>query len=70
MGARVQVNAWDGTVAFTTRKAVPLADVSEKLAFRVTPIVPYLREYDEASKNEVSSAGTAEGTSPSGPSKQ
>jgi hypothetical protein len=70
MGSRVQVNAWDGTVAFTTRKAVPLADVSEKLAFRVTPIVPYLREYDEASKNEVSSAGTAEGTSPSGPSKQ
>ncbi|HLY61955.1 MAG TPA: M48 family metalloprotease [Terriglobia bacterium] len=70
MGSRVQVNAWDGTVAFTTRKAVPLADVSEKLPFRVTPIIPYLREYDETLKNEMSSAGAAGATSPSGPSKQ
>jgi len=45
LGSRVQVNAWDGSVAFTTRKAVPIADASEKLPFRVTPVVPYLRPY-------------------------
>lgn len=70
MGSRVQVNAWDGTVAFTKRKAVPLADVSEKLPFRVTPVIPYLHEYDESQKNEMSSAGASDGTSTAVPSKQ
>ena len=70
MGSRVQVNAWDGTVTFTTRKAVPLADVSEKLPFRVTPVIPFLHEYEETLKNEMSSAGAAGGTSPAVPSKQ
>jgi hypothetical protein len=43
LGSRVQVNAWDGAVAFTDRKAVPIVDASEKLPFRVTPVIPYLR---------------------------
>ena len=54
LGSRVQVNAWDGTVAFTDRKAVPLADASEKLSFRVTPVFPYLRAYEQPSKVDVS----------------
>jgi hypothetical protein len=54
LGSRVQVNAWDGTVAFTTRKAVPLADASEKLPFRVTPVIPYLRTYVLTPNVEVS----------------
>jgi len=70
LGSRVQVNAWDGTVAFTTRKTVPLADVSEKLPFRVTPVIPYLHEYEETAKNNVSSAGVGDGTSSSSPSKR
>jgi hypothetical protein len=45
LGSRMQVNAWDGGVAFTTRKADAIVDASEKLPFRVTPVVPYLRFY-------------------------
>jgi hypothetical protein len=54
LGSRVQVNAWDGTVAFTDRKAVPLADASEKLSFRITPVFPYLRAYEQPSRVDVS----------------
>jgi hypothetical protein len=50
LGSRIQVNAWDGTVAFTTRKAVPLVDASEKMYFRVTPVIPYLRLYSPSPK--------------------
>ena len=39
----VQVNAWDGSVSFTDRKAVPIVEASEKMPFRVTPVIPYLR---------------------------
>ena len=57
MGSRVQVSAWDGTVTFTTRKAVPLIDATEKMPFRVTPVIPYLHEYERTpTNNEVSSA--------------
>jgi hypothetical protein len=52
LGSRVQVNAWDGAVSFTTRKAVPLVDASEKMPFRVTPVIPYLRAYTQTSKTE------------------
>ena len=45
LGSRMQVNAWDGVVAFTTRKADAIVDASEKLPFRVTPVIPYLRFY-------------------------
>jgi hypothetical protein len=45
LGSRLQVNPWDGSVSFTTRKAVPLVDASEKMPFRVTPVIPYLRFY-------------------------
>jgi hypothetical protein len=55
LGSRVQVNAWNGTIAFTDRKTVPLLAVSEKLSFQVTPIIPYLKIYAEAPKIEVSS---------------
>jgi hypothetical protein len=54
LGSRVQVNAWDGTVAFTTRKAVPLVDATEKMPFQVTPVIPYLTPYAQPSKIEVS----------------
>ena len=43
LGSRVQVNAWDGSVAFTTRKAEPLSDATEKMPFQVTPVIPYLK---------------------------
>jgi len=54
LGSRVQVNAWDGSIAFTTRKAVPLVDASEKLPFRVAPVIPYLRTYMPTPKAEAS----------------
>jgi len=50
LGSRVQVNAWDGSVAFTTRKPVPIVDASEKLPFRITPVIPYLRNYAPPAK--------------------
>jgi hypothetical protein len=43
LGSRIQVNAWDGTIAFTDRKAVPILAPSEKMSFQVTPIIPYLK---------------------------
>ena len=54
LGSRVQVNAWDGAVTFTTRKTVPLVDASEKMPFRVTPVIPYLRTYPQTPKIEAS----------------
>lgn len=54
LGSRIQVNAWDGSVTFTTRKTVPIVDASEKMPFRVTPVVPYLRVYSQGQKMEVS----------------
>ena len=52
LGSRVQVNPWDGGVSFTTRKSVPLFDASEKMPFRVTPVIPYLRYYVTMPKDE------------------
>jgi hypothetical protein len=43
LGSRLQVNAWDGSVAFTDRQAVPLLAPSEKMPFQVAPIIPYLK---------------------------
>jgi hypothetical protein len=54
LGSRVQVDAWEGTVAFTSRKTLPLADATEKMSFQVTPVIPYLRNYAQAPKIEVS----------------
>jgi Peptidase family M48 len=54
LGSRLEVNAWDGSINFTTRKAVPIVAASEKLPFRVTPIIPYLRINPQAQKVEVS----------------
>jgi hypothetical protein len=54
LGSRVQVNAWDGGVSFTTRKSAALVDASEKMPFRVTPVIPYLRIYPEPSKTVAS----------------
>jgi hypothetical protein len=45
LGSRVQVNAWDGAMAFTDRKVVPLVDATEKMPFRVAPVIPYLKAY-------------------------
>lgn len=56
LGSRVQVNPWDGSVAFTDRHAVALVDASEKLAFRVTPIVPYLQRLELPQKVDVSAS--------------
>jgi len=47
LAARVQVNPWDGSIAFPNRKAVALVDPSEKLPFRVSPVFPRLVRYDE-----------------------
>ena len=54
LGSRLQVNAWDGSVAFTDRKTVALADAGEKMPFRVTPVIPYLRIYVPPPKAETS----------------
>jgi hypothetical protein len=54
LGSRLQVNAWDGSVAFTDRKAVALVDAGEKMPFRVTPVIPYLRVFAQAPKTDVS----------------
>ena len=56
LGSRLQVNAWDGSVAFTDRKAVALVDAGEKLPFRVTPVIPFLRPYSPMEKT-IASAG-------------
>jgi hypothetical protein len=50
LGSRLQVNAWDGSVAFTDRKAVALVDAGEKMPFRVTPVIPYLKTYRDPTK--------------------
>ena len=55
LGSRVQVNPWDGSVAFTTRKAAPPVDASDKMPLRVIPVITHLRIYPEQSK-AVSSA--------------
>jgi hypothetical protein len=54
LGSRVQVNAWDGSVTFTKRKAVPLVDATEKMPFQVAPVIPYLTPYAQAPKIEES----------------
>ena len=59
LGSRLQVNAWDGSVVFTDRKAVALVDAGEKMPFRVTPIIPYLRVYTQTSKSDVSAQNLA-----------
>jgi hypothetical protein len=56
LGSRLQVSAWDGAVSFTTRKAAVLVDPSEKMPFRVTPVIPYLKIYPET-PTTVASAG-------------
>jgi hypothetical protein len=56
LGSRLQVNAWDGSVAFTDRKAVALVDAGEKMPFRVTPVIPYLKTHRETPKT-LASAG-------------
>ena len=53
LGSRVQVNAWDGTVTFMNQKAVPLVDASEKMPFRVSPVIPYLRLYEQTQRTNV-----------------
>jgi hypothetical protein len=47
LGSRVEVNAWDGSVSLTKRKTVALVDSTEKMPFRVTPVIPYLRAYTQ-----------------------
>jgi len=47
LGSRLQVNAWDGTIVFSNRKAVALVDPSEKMPFRVSPLFPHLVRYEE-----------------------
>ena len=51
LGSRLQVNAWDGSVVFTDRKAVALVDAGEKMPFRVTPLIPYLKSYSARTKS-------------------
>jgi hypothetical protein len=53
LGSRLQVNPWDGSVAFAARKADTLVDATEKMSFRVTPVVPYLRSYPQGPKIQV-----------------
>ena len=54
LGSRLQVNAWDGSVAFTDRKAVALVDAGEKMPFHVAPVIPYLTTYSARNASVVS----------------
>ena len=54
LGSRLQMNPWDGAVVFSTRQAVPLSNPTEKMPFRVTPLIPYLRSYVPAPKTVAS----------------
>ena len=54
LGSRLQVNAWDGSVAFTDRKAVALVDAGEKMPFHVAPVIPYLTTYSARNESVVS----------------
>jgi len=56
LGSRVQVNAWDGVVSFSTRKTAALVDATEKMPFRVAPMIPYLRIYPEPAKTVASAS--------------
>jgi hypothetical protein len=53
LGSRVQVNAWDGTVVLLNQKAVSLVDAREKMPFRVTPVIPHLRLYEQTQGRNV-----------------
>lgn len=53
LGSRLQVNAWDGTVTLMDQKAVSLVDASEKMPFRVTPVIPHLRLYEQTQRSNV-----------------
>ncbi len=53
LGARVQVNAWDGSVAFPNRKSVALVDASEKMPFRVSPLYPHLARFEDLASAKV-----------------
>ena len=55
LGSRLQINPWDGSVSFAARKADTLVDATEKLSFRVTPVIPYLRAYPKTPKAEAPS---------------
>src|SRR5208337_4436925 len=52
LGSRVQVNAWDGSCSLTTRRPVALVDASEKMPFRLAPVIPYLKFYSAPLKPE------------------
>lgn len=53
LGARVQVDAWDGSVTFPNRKSVALVDAGEKMPFRVSPLYPHLARYEDTTGAKV-----------------
>ncbi len=53
LGSRVNLNSWDGSVIFTTRKPVALLDASEKMPFLVAPLFPHLLRYDAMNSTRV-----------------
>ncbi len=53
LGSRMQVNAWEGTVTFPNRKAVPLLDPGEKMPFLVSPLFPHLTRYEGMNTTKV-----------------
>jgi len=54
LGSRVQVNAWDGSAYFPSRKAEPLINASEKMPFRLAPTVPHLKVHFPGGKAALS----------------
>jgi hypothetical protein len=54
LGSRVQVNAWDGSVTMKTRATLAPVDATEKMAFQIAPVIPYLKPYAPVAKVEVS----------------
>jgi hypothetical protein len=49
MGSRVKLDPWSGTVSLMKTRAVTLFSARDKMPFEVTPLVPYLTRYVEAS---------------------
>lgn len=54
IGARIKLDPWNDGVEMLKSKAVPLQSPREKLAFEITPFMPYLTRYAE--KNSTPSA--------------
>jgi len=62
LGGRVKVDPWTGSVELMKTNRVALLSPREKLAFQITPLMPYLVRYDARAKNGAPGATQPRGT--------